>query len=64
VRATLSRSTTPFGWWCTGAMKALLGVKCRALSPRALRDHLLRDGAEVVHIEGSERSIHVEPVRP
>jgi hypothetical protein len=36
----------------------------RALSPRALRDHLLRDGAEVVHMPGSERSIHVEPVHP
>lgn len=58
VRSQLARSSTPFGWWCTGAIKALLGVRSRALSPRALRDHLLRHGAEVVHMPGADRSIH------
>lgn len=58
VRSTQSRRSTPFGWWCTGAVKALLGVKARALCPRALRDHLLRHGAEVVHMPGSEVEPH------
>jgi hypothetical protein len=60
VRATQTRTSTPFGWWCTGAIKALLGTRCRALSPRALRDHLLRHGAEQV---GTARSNDGEPVR-
>ncbi|MCK1585477.1 hypothetical protein IVB03_39475 [Bradyrhizobium sp. 168] len=64
VRSTLSRSATPFGWWCTGAVKALLGVKARALAPRGLRDHLLRRGAEVVKMPGADRSIHGEPIHP
>lgn len=63
VRSTMARSTTPFGWWCTGAVKALLGVRCRALSVRGLRDHLLRHGAEVVHMPGSEPEHHGEPVQ-
>ncbi len=70
VRAGLARSSTPFGWWCTGAIKALLGVRCRALSPLQLRDHLLRHGAEVVELAvamlempGTSRSIHGEPVQ-
>lgn len=62
VRSTLSRSSTPFGWWCTGAVKALLGIRCRALRPIALRDHLLRHGAEVVQMPGSEPEHHGEPV--
>jgi hypothetical protein len=63
VRSTLSRDATPFGWWCTGAIKALLGSRSRALSPRQLRDHLLRHGAEVVEMPGTDRSIHGEPVQ-
>jgi hypothetical protein len=63
VVARQSRSTTPFGWWCTGSIKALLGVGSRALSPRALCRHLLRHGAEVVHMPGPDRSIDVEPVQ-
>jgi hypothetical protein len=64
VVARHSRTTTPFGWWCTGGIKALLGVRTRALSPRALADHLLRHGAEVVHMPGPEPERHVEPVHP
>lgn len=64
VTSTQSRSSTPFGWWCTGAVKALLGVRSRALSPRSLRDHLLRHGAEPLHMPGSEPEHHVEPVHP
>jgi hypothetical protein len=62
VRSSLARSATPFGWWCTGAIKALLGVRSRALSPRGLRDHLLRHGAEVVEMPGADRSTHGEPI--
>jgi hypothetical protein len=62
VVATQSRASTPFGWWCTGAIKALLGIRCRALSVRGLRDHLLRHGAEVVHMPGSEPEHHGEPL--
>lgn len=64
VRSTMTRSTTPFGWWCTGAVKALLGVRSRALRPIALRDHLLRHGAEVVHMPGAEPEHHGKPVHP
>lgn len=63
VRASQSRASTPFGWWCTGAVKALLGVKARALSPKSLANHLLRHGAEVVVMPGPSRSIHGEPVQ-
>ncbi len=64
IRATLRRTATPFGWWCTGAVKALLGVRSRALAPRRLRDHLLRHGAEPLKMPGRpDRSIDVEPVR-
>lgn len=63
VIARQSRRSTPFGWWCTGAIKALLGVRCRALGPKGLRDHLLRHGAEVVSMPGADRSIHGEPVQ-
>lgn len=50
VRGTHRRTTTPFGWWCTGAIKALLGCKSRALGPRGLYLHLLRHGAETVTV--------------
>lgn len=63
VRSTLARGATPFGWWCTGAVKALLGARSRALLPHQLRDHLLRHGAEVVEMPGTSRSIHGEPVQ-
>jgi hypothetical protein len=63
VRGGLARSATPFGWWCTGAIKALLGVRSRALSVKGLHDHLLRHGAEVVEMPGADRSIHGEPVQ-
>lgn len=69
VRSTMSRKSTPFGWWCTGAVKALLGVRARALSPHSLARHLLRHGAEVVRLAvampdmpGSEPEHHGEPL--
>lgn len=63
VVARRSRSATPFGWWCTGAVKALLGVRACALSPRQLCRHLLRHGAEVVKMPAPARSIHGKPVQ-
>ena len=50
VRGTHRRTSTPFGWWCTGSIKALLGVRSRALRPRGLYRHLLRHGAETVSV--------------
>lgn len=50
VRGTHRRDTTPFGWWCTGAIKALVGVKTWALSPYQLCGALIRNGAEIVPI--------------
>jgi hypothetical protein len=63
VVAKRSRTATPFGWWCTGSVKALLGVRCRALSPAALYRHLLRNGAETVKMPAPARSIHGRPVQ-
>lgn len=48
VVATQSRTSTPFGWWCTGAVKALLGTRCRAVTPFGLAQHLQDRGAEAV----------------
>lgn len=36
VVASQSRTATPFGWWCTGAVKALLGVRGFAVTPFGL----------------------------
>lgn len=63
VIARRSRTTTPFGWWCTGAVKALMGIRCRALSPKQLCRHLLRNGAEPVKMPARARSIHGRPVQ-
>lgn len=60
VRSIRQRRSTPFGWWCTGAVKALLGVRCGALSPRSLARHLLRNGAEIVRAQEPD----VVPVFP
>lgn len=46
VRSTMSRSATPFGWWCTGAIKALLGCRSWAISPFGLARYLQDRGAE------------------
>lgn len=63
VRSTLRRRTTPFGWWCTGSIKALLGVRSRALSPFQLSRHLLRHGAEAVDMPAGPRSTHDGPLQ-
>lgn len=63
VVARQARAATPFGWWCTGAIKALLGANTRALSPAGLARHLLRHGAVAVDQPAPARSIHGEPVQ-
>lgn len=48
VTSRFDRGSTPATWHCVGAIKALLGVRSRALSPRGLAAYLLAHGAEVV----------------
>lgn len=48
VASNHQRGTTPLGWWCVGAIKALLGVRGRALSPRSLCRYLQRNGATII----------------
>jgi hypothetical protein len=48
VRSTMARGATPFGWWCTGAVKALLGVRGFAVTPLGLARYLQDHGAEAV----------------
>jgi hypothetical protein len=48
VRSSLTRDATPFGWWCTGAVKALLGVGGFAVTPFGLARYLQDHGAEAV----------------
>ncbi|MDO8596409.1 MAG: hypothetical protein Q7R45_07280 [Sulfuricaulis sp.] len=42
------RQTTSAWFFCVGAVKALLGIRSRALSPRALMMDLVARGAEIV----------------
>lgn len=63
VVSSRQRQSTPFGWWCTGAIKALLGVRCGALSPEQLARHLLRNGAEVVHLPRQAQETDVVTVQ-
>src|SRR5687768_14761501 len=44
------RSISPAVFSCVGAIKALLGIRCGALGPRALFRHLLATGAEPVEV--------------
>jgi hypothetical protein len=48
VRSSLTRRATPFGWWCTGAIKALIGCRSHAVSPLGLARYLQDHGAEAV----------------
>jgi hypothetical protein len=44
------RRHAPASFFCVGAVKGLLGVRCLAISPRGLFRWLLRNGAERVEI--------------
>lgn len=46
--AAADRKRAPFSFFCVGAVKSLLGIRCCALWPRGLYRHLLRMGAERV----------------
>jgi hypothetical protein len=48
VRSSRTRKATPFGWWCTGAVKALLGCRGFAVTPFGLARYLQDHGAEAV----------------
>lgn len=41
-----SRRSSPPSWFCVGAIKALLGIESRALTPYQLYRDLLRQGGE------------------
>lgn len=47
--------------WCVGTVKALLGVKTRALLPRQLYSHLLALGAEIVEKPSGKSAQAPEP---
>lgn len=70
VVAKQSRTATPFGWWCTGSIKALLGVGGPAITPFGLARYLGHHGAVAVLqpcVGGAETSpppsAHGEPVQ-
>lgn len=47
-RGRNERRSTPATWFCVGAIKALLGLNSRALSPHGLYLDLIRQGGEAV----------------
>lgn len=51
VRSGFDRNGMPAAAYCVGAIKALLGLHCRALLPHGLYRHLLANGAEIVEAE-------------
>jgi hypothetical protein len=55
------RGAMPATFFCVGAIKALVGIRSRALSPRALYRDLLARGAEIV--KAPDEAPIVEPVR-
>jgi hypothetical protein len=54
VRSGAARSFVPPVMGCVGQVKALLGVRCRALSPFGFHRHLLAQGAEIVEVPQPE----------
>lgn len=50
VRGRFERGAMPPTFWCVGAVKALLGVRSRALLPATFARHLLANGAEIVTV--------------
>jgi hypothetical protein len=69
IASKRSRTETPFGWWCTGAIKALLGCRGFAVTPFGLARYLQDHGAEAVLVPcvvaeppSSSLSPHGEPV--
>lgn len=54
VAAEPGPARNPAWFWCVGAIKSLLGVKSRALSPWRLSRHLLARGAEIIPVPGRD----------
>lgn len=52
VRSRFDRGGAPAASHCVGAVKALLGIRSRALRPYALFRHLLDNAAEIVEVPG------------
>jgi hypothetical protein len=63
VRSEFARGGTPAAAFCVGQVKALLGVKSRALSPFGLYRHLVAHGAEVVERPREDAIVVSQPER-
>lgn len=50
MRSRKDRTASPAVFYCTSAITALLGVRCRPVTPRGLYRQLLRMGAEPVEV--------------
>ena len=59
-----SRAMTPLSAHCVGTVKALLGIRSCALSPRMLFRHLVHLGAEMVEPEGNDEHIQIPEAYP
>lgn len=64
VHSAFARTGFPATFYCVGAIKALLGIKARALSPLGLFRHLLATGAEVVERPREEDLELRQPITP
>lgn len=63
MRSELDRRSTPWGCYCVGQIKALLGIQSRALFPVTLCRHLVAEGAEIVEVPGDLNGCAVQPAR-
>lgn len=55
------RGAMPATFYCVGAIKAVLGIRSRALSPRALYDDLVARGAEIRKAPGEVPIVQPAP---
>jgi hypothetical protein len=64
VASRRDRLNAPAFGFCGGSMKALLGIRSWALTPRGLYRELLRRGAETVHMEAPCVAAPMEAAAP
>jgi len=57
VAQSYERRLSPPMLCCTASVKALIGVRCMALTPHQLMRHLVRRGAEVVDLPQAENGV-------
>lgn len=50
IASAAGRTCAPLAPWCVGAVKALLGLRSRALSPWRLHQHLRAHGAKPIEM--------------